>query len=202
LDKRVAGAILRAVEEKGGLTVEELVDEIEKSIDVSKHEVVRHLYWLWKVKGDVKLEDTDPPSTFWRYVKSFYSVWFLVLVAAVMLTASAIYILPQAVPYIYMRYVLGSLFVLFLPGFALVESLFPKKQDITSLERVALSIGLSLAVVPLVGLMLNYTPWGIRLNSVFTSLAILTFAFSMIALQRKFSHFKTEMKLSMLRNNE
>jgi len=202
MDKRVAGAILRAVEEKGGLTVEELVDEIEKSVDVSRHEVVRHLYWLWKVKGDVRLEDKAPPSTLFQYIKSFYGVWFLVLVAAVMLTASAIYVLPQTVPYIYIRYVLGSLFVLFLPGFALVESLFPKKHDITSLERVALSIGLSLAVVPLVGLMLNYTPWGIRLNSVFTSLAILTFAFSMIALQRKFLDFKNEMKLSMLRNNE
>ena len=34
---------------------------------------------------------------------------------------------------------------------------------ITGLERVALSFGTSIAIVPLIGLVLNFTPWGIRL---------------------------------------
>jgi uncharacterized membrane protein len=51
--------------------------------------------------------------------------------------------------------------------------LFPtKKTDrgIDVIERVALSFGLSIAVVPLIGLGLNYTPWGIRLEPILLSL--------------------------------
>ena len=53
--------------------------------------------------------------------------------------------------------------VLFLPGFTLIKTLFPTRE-IDNIERTALSIGMSLALVPLVGLLLNYTPWGIRLT--------------------------------------
>jgi uncharacterized membrane protein len=38
----------------------------------------------------------------------------------------------------------------------LIEALYPRKEDLESLERLTLSIGLSLAVVPLIGLFLNY----------------------------------------------
>lgn len=41
--------------------------------------------------------------------------------------------------------------LLFMPGYALVESLYPRGGDeLSPLERLALSIGLSLAVVPLI----------------------------------------------------
>jgi uncharacterized membrane protein len=64
--------------------------------------------------------------------------------------------------------------VLFLPGYALIAALFPRKDDIDGIERVALSFGLSIAVVPLMGLGLNYTPWGIRLVPVVISLCLFT----------------------------
>ncbi|PKK85271.1 MAG: hypothetical protein CVT48_06175, partial [Thermoplasmata archaeon HGW-Thermoplasmata-1] len=47
-----------------------------------------------------------------------------------------------------------------------------KKKGIDTIERIALSFGLSIAVVPLIGLMLNYTPWGIRLTPILVSLLI------------------------------
>jgi uncharacterized membrane protein len=46
-------------------------------------------------------------------------------------------------------------------------------DTIDGIERVALSIGLSVAIVPLVGLILNYTPFGIRFESVFVSLSLI-----------------------------
>ncbi|MCC6010753.1 MAG: DUF1616 domain-containing protein, partial [Fervidicoccaceae archaeon] len=79
----------------------------------------------------------------------------------------------------------GSLFVLFLPGYALVEALYPDERELAPLERLALSIGLSLAVVPLIGLLLNYTPWGIRLEPVMASLAVFTLIMLMVASYRK-----------------
>ncbi|MEM4489494.1 MAG: DUF1616 domain-containing protein, partial [Desulfurococcaceae archaeon] len=88
------------------------------------------------------------------------------------------------------RYVLGSIYILFLPGYSLVEALYPREGDLTPLERVALSIGLSLAVTPLIGLILNYTPWGIRLPAIVTSTTILIITMLTTSLHRKYNILK------------
>jgi uncharacterized membrane protein len=69
------------------------------------------------------------------------------------------------------RQVLGLVFVLFLPGYAATAALFPENDQIDGIERVALSFGLSIAIVPLIGLGLNFTPWGIRLDPIMTSVS-------------------------------
>jgi len=71
------------------------------------------------------------------------------------------------------RIILGLPFILFIPGYILVFVLFPSRKTdrgIDVIERIALSFGLSLAVVPLIGLGLNYTPWGIRLEPILLSI--------------------------------
>ena len=75
--------------------------------------------------------------------------------------------------------------ILFWPGYCLIASLFPRESDIDLLERVALSFGLSIAVVPLIGLGLNFTPWGIRLEPVVVSLTLFTLAMIFIAHYRR-----------------
>ncbi len=83
------------------------------------------------------------------------------------------------------RIPLGLAMVLFVPGYALIAALFPKKDDLDGIERLALSFGLSIAVVPLIGLGLNYTPWGIRLTPVVISLAFFTIAMTAVAYWRR-----------------
>jgi len=97
-----------------------------------------------------------------------------------------IYTLPSAFPLVVLRWVLGSVFVLFIPGYVTVEALFPKGRDLDGIERLALSVGLSLALVPLIGLLLNYTPWGIRLDPIVTSLTMFTLALATVAIGRRF----------------
>jgi uncharacterized membrane protein len=75
--------------------------------------------------------------------------------------------------------------VLFIPGYCLIAALFPKNDDISLIERIALSFGLSIAVVPLIGLGLNFTPWGIRLGPVLVSLAIFTLVMVLVADYRR-----------------
>ena len=85
------------------------------------------------------------------------------------------------------RIVLGLPFILFIPGYVLVFALFPtKKTDrgIDIIERIALSFGLSIAVVPLIGLGLNYTPWGIRLEPILLSIFIFIITLGVIGIYR------------------
>jgi uncharacterized membrane protein len=100
----------------------------------------------------------------------------LVIVLAVVIILSTANIL---------RIILGVPFVLFFPGYALMVALFPSKTRISGIERVALSFGLSIAVVSLIGLILNYTPWGIRLESMLYSTASFIFIMSIIAWLRQ-----------------
>ncbi|MCL4430000.1 MAG: DUF1616 domain-containing protein, partial [Chloroflexi bacterium] len=94
-----------------------------------------------------------------------------------------------------LRAALGLPFVLFFPGYTLVCALFPGKQDLGNLERLALSLGLSLATVPLIGLALNYTPWGIRLTPIIASLFIFTLLLSIISNYRR-TKLPSEQKLA------
>jgi len=78
-----------------------------------------------------------------------------------------------------LRIALGIPFVLFVPGYALQAALFPRQDDpltsrrgelvepsgqsLDGVERLALSFGLSVAVVPPLALILDALPWGLRL---------------------------------------
>lgn len=84
-----------------------------------------------------------------------------------------------------LRVALGLPFVLFFPGYTLIAALFPGREDLDGIERVALSFGLSIAVVPLIGLVLNYTPWGIRLYPILISLLFFILAMSLIGWYRR-----------------
>lgn len=101
-----------------------------------------------------------------------------------------------------LRIGVGLAFVLFVPGYALIAALFPEagespvtdsdgdaeemsRSGIDGIERVALSFGLSIAVVPLIGLVLNFTPWGIRLAPIMVAISGFTFAAAAVADHRR-----------------
>ena len=83
------------------------------------------------------------------------------------------------------RSALGLVLVLFLPGYAFIAALFPGEADIGNFERGALSFGLSIALVPLMGFALNYTPWGIRLVPITICLAVFTVVCGLVANARR-----------------
>ncbi|MHC1756366.1 MAG: DUF1616 domain-containing protein [Methanosarcina sp.] len=107
----------------------------------------------------------------------------LTIIGLVILTD--LFVLTPGLSETVFRNILGLPLVLFLPGYALIAALFPAKSDLDGIERTALSFGLSIAVVPLIGLGLNYTPWGIRLLPILMSLSIFTFAMCGLAYLRR-----------------
>ncbi len=83
------------------------------------------------------------------------------------------------------RTMLGLLLILFIPGYSLITALFPKKDDLDGIERAALSFGLSIAVTPLIGFILNYTQWGIHLTPILISLSAFTLIVLLMAFIRR-----------------
>ena len=68
-----------------------------------------------------------------------------------------------------------------------VLSLFQAKADLEPIERVALSFGLSIAISPLIGFGLNYTPFGIRLVPILACLSVFNVAVAVVGLWRRYS---------------
>lgn len=84
------------------------------------------------------------------------------------------------------RALLAGSFVLFAPGYALVAAVFVRKEQLTLLERVVFSVGSSLALIGLGGLVLTEIPaLGVRLETVVIAQLILTGALLAIALYRR-----------------
>jgi uncharacterized membrane protein len=105
---------------------------------------------------------------------------FIPLILIVVVLIIIINFLPSNI----FRVILALPFLLFFPGYTLVAALFPRKNQLGAIERIALSFGLSIAVVPLIGLVLNYT-WGIKLEPILYSISAFVFVVSVIAWLRR-----------------
>ncbi len=111
-------------------------------------------------------------------------VWDLLTIILIsVLLAAFIYLLPDNIG----RVIFGLPFILFFPGYVLIGTLFPERKSLDLIERIALSFGISIAVVPLIGFGLNYTPFGIRLTPILISLVIFNVAFAIAATWRRLS---------------
>ena len=108
----------------------------------------------------------------------------LLLVAGLVLLTDILVLVP-VFSGSFLRTYLGILLVLFLPGYALTGAIFPAKNDLEGIERAVVSFGLSIAVVPIMGLGLNYTIWGIREIPILTVLSVFTLLMCAIAYYRR-----------------
>jgi hypothetical protein len=179
---------LRYLERNATASVQELHDALTvENPSLTQAETV-DLVWRLADQERVSLEDAPPATnSLAEYLRLWErNLWLYGSLLVSFATILVIYAVPSEFPLVALRWVIGSVFVLFIPGYVTVEALFPKGRELDSIERFALSVGLSLALVPLVGLLLNYTPWGIRLTPIVISLTILTVGLAVIALARQY----------------
>ena len=67
-----------------------------------------------------------------------------------------------------------------------MDSLYTtRKDDLDGIERIALSFGLSIAITHLLGLALDYTPFGIRLLPILIVLSVFTISLAIGAYVRR-----------------
>jgi uncharacterized membrane protein len=91
-----------------------------------------------------------------------------------------------------LRPAVAMLFLLLVPGYVFIAALFPRKNDLDSIQRAALSFGFSIVVVGLIGLGLNFTPWLIRLEPMLFWTIAFTLACAAITVKRRATLPSTE----------
>jgi len=178
--------IMDVIRKNNPKTVKELVELLQPEYSISKEKILERILRL-QDQGKIALKEHPAPSPLplRNYIFSTKANWYWAIIASATVTSALVLIIPEdAYPIVYTRYVFGSIFVLFLPGYSFIKALFPTKE-LDNIERLALSIGMSLALVAITGLLLNYTPWGIRTTPITLSLLTLTTILATAALIRE-----------------
>ena len=181
-------------------SVQQLIELMKAETSMPAEEIVEEITQL-QVEGIIKLEE-PPRSTsqsFGTYLRQTETRWYWATVSlAAAATISVFTIAEDAYIVAYVRYILGSIFILFLPGYAFTRALFPNhtpfetsSKGLDSAIRVALSIGLSLALVPVMTLLLDYTPLGVRLTPILLSLLAVTLVSATIGVAREQRELRT-----------
>ena len=108
-------------------------------------------------------------------MKPIYTFGDLLIISGLALAALAAGVIPPLSATV-ARPIIGTIVVLFVPGYAFIAALFPHKTTLNNGVRLGLSFGVSIAIVPLLELVLNYTRWGVRVSPTLAMIVVFTLA--------------------------
>jgi uncharacterized membrane protein len=164
---------------------------VEEKISILEPEIIEQIIQLQN-QGKISLKDLPMPAPqkLSTMLKTKEAYWYWITLILATTTTVIIFTIPEnAYPIVYIRYVLGTIFIIWLPGYSLTKALFPKEKSSKSLnstERITLSITMSLALASILGFLLNYTPWGIRLTPIVLGSLALTIVFATAGIIREY----------------
>jgi hypothetical protein len=194
-DQTLKEAILTTAKTQEPETIAQLVHQVHQQLpSISETEIVGIILRLQN-EGRLDFGQKHPsPRNLVEFLKSTLASWYWITFALTLAAVISVFAIAEnTYPLVFIRYVLGGIFILWLPGYTFIKALFPTElpfktsdRNLDIVERVVLSFGMSLALVPIVGLLLNYTPWGIRLTPITLSLAALTLTFATAAVIREY----------------
>jgi len=144
--------------------VRTIVELLEEKYDITREESIPVLRKM-ELNTELVLEEPLPeeitlPKTPREYFlkKNYFSIEFWLSTSIIVLVLIFVLIDVTEGFFFYFRYVVVSFFMLVLSGWSLTSVIFPTlDENLRFLERVATAIGLSLLVIILDGVFLNYT---------------------------------------------
>lgn len=188
--------ILQKIKELRPESTIQLINLIQKEVKMDEKDLFLLIQELEDEKR-IKLNDCIFPSSIREYLFTFKAAWYWVIIFVSLL--NSILVLSVSANYLpVIRSVLSLSLLLYLPGYVLIKALYPlsvpyKTRSVTLdlIERIALSIGLSLAVIPILGLILYYMPLGLDLAPITLSIFAFTVFLGTAAIYREFQERKS-----------
>lgn len=193
-DKKFEESIIELIKEKHPKNTEQLISFLQEKNDFTKEEIINLLIGM-ENKGILNFrKETENPISLGAYFFTRHALWYWIVIGLSLATTISIFTIPgnSSVLLLNLRMAFSLIFILLLPGYSLVRTLFPlqiknkNKLQIEKSERLGLSFGMSLVIVTLTGLLLNFTPFGITIIPLVLSLFLITLSFSTIGILREF----------------
>jgi hypothetical protein len=168
------------------ISLEKLVRDLSAELGCKQDKIIAGVIRL-QTGSRILVRETVPYRRFMDYLLSPISMWFWELAVTTVVSLGLVFASSGLA--LYLRYVFGSLLVLFLPGYSLIGFIYFKKDDLDYLTRISVSFAMSLAITTMVGLVLNFTPFGITLLPVALSTAGVTIGLLFLTALRKYSYY-------------
>jgi len=165
-------------------SVEQLVELARKKFGISEEKTMEYIINLSNRKM-LTFRRSFYPSSMRNYLFSRKATWFWAVTTFAFLSLVTTFMIPENYfPQVYIRYFFGSIFLLWLPGFCLMKALF-LGRELDYVEMIVLSIGTSLALVPLTAFLLNFTHWGITAVTLSASIFPMVLFFATVGIIRE-----------------
>ena len=111
--------------------------------------------------------------------------WLAIIILYTLVTLAIAYAVPEDSPLVAVRFVVGFVFVVFVPGYCLINILFLGQNRLDPVEMVVLSVALSFGLAGLVGLFLGLSPIGLSFGTITVSLGAIVLVLAVVAFFRK-----------------
>jgi uncharacterized membrane protein len=183
VEKMVLDIISRKTCRKVGDVVSNL-HKVDRSISEDEiHDAVRNL----ERKGAVSLSEEKIQASFVQSLLDPWTnlpLWAAVLGSALMIVS--LYLLREDGSWLGVRGLVGAIFLFVLPGYVLAELLVQKDKP-RVVERITVSIGLSLAAVVLIGSVLGFSEIGVRIDPIVAVLSAIIIAGAILVSYRSYN---------------
>jgi len=168
--------------------VRSLIEIVEEKYEIPEEEIISVIRER-EINQEITLQEPIPLSTELPkkpkeyFIKNnYYTKEFWTSIGVMALVLIFVLIDVESGFFFYVRYAVVSFFMLVLTGWSLTSTIFPEiNDDFRFLERSATAIGLSLLVLILDGLFLNYTfhftPLSIGLSLIIITLVCMIITF-------------------------
>jgi uncharacterized membrane protein len=110
--------------------------------------------------------------------------WLGIILSYTALTLFSVYLIPVDSAFSLVRAILGFIFVVFVPGYCLVDLLF-EEDKLDFAEKLVLSVALSFSLVGISGLFLGLSPVGIGFASITQTLGFMVLILAVLVYLRR-----------------
>jgi len=178
-DQSLSGRVLKILSDKSNLSRGRLIQILEEEGATQKDASAT----LDQLEKEKKISTIiDPVNAFIRFITSKRERWLLSIYFITTLNAFTWYLIPdERVEFVWIRYIVGTLFIFLVPGASLVSVLNLEKL-FGQLEVFIIIIILSIVLEPAFGLILNYTPWGVDPVALLVTLSLFSYILSGVSI--------------------
>jgi hypothetical protein len=187
-NEEVRNAILSLLSRREFKTVREVKDALVSANHAFTDEQV--LAAIRDLEGEDKVLLAPPFDypNFSSYVSDIRrNPLFAVWAASSAILLIAVLTIPYSSSYSFLRSAISIIYSLLLPGYSSTVALFPRREQLKPLERLAVSLAISLSLVAVSVLFLAYSPFRATFVSLSVLLAAYTTAVAFTASYRKYT---------------
>lgn len=192
--EELVNEIFKIINERKPQNVEQTIHFIKEHVPIKEKKIIEVFLDL-EQRGLIKFEESVIHNSYGLacFLKTNHSLWYWLTITLAIIVPILVFFTENIYPLPFIRVVFSTVFLFLLPGYSITKALFPMNMEketsgtpLDYIKRISLSFGLSLVIVALNGLILNYTPFGIQLTPLMLSLFFLIVIFSSVGILREY----------------